>query len=243
MSDCPNADIRDLLPDLLHDRLDARTRARVVAHVDGCEDCRSELELLRSLRNSLDRATPRVDVNRIVAALPTPASVRPAQRRRVWGARILSDWRIAATVTFIAASGTSLVVMRNVRDGGRDSATTPAAQHVANAASESTSIVPPSITGSGVQSPAANATTAAVPSQSHPATKSPAAVAQGNAESVASADEQKAGGLGNSRFGDLNERQLKSLLNAIEHMDATPVTEPEPVTLHVGARTSSPNGL
>ena len=55
MSDCPNAEIRDLLPDLLHDRLDAPTRARVLAHVDGCADCRSELELLRSLRGSLER--------------------------------------------------------------------------------------------------------------------------------------------------------------------------------------------
>jgi len=26
-------------------------------------------------------------------------------------------------------------------------------------------------------------------------------------------------------------------------MDATPITEPEPVTLRVGARTSSPTGL
>ncbi len=81
MSDCSNAEIRDLLPDLMHDRLDAHTRARVIAHVDGCADCRSELELLRSLRGSLDRATPRVDVDRIVAALPTPASVRPSQHR------------------------------------------------------------------------------------------------------------------------------------------------------------------
>src|SRR5215831_11581208 len=123
MSDCPNAEIRDLLPDLLHDRLDARTRARVVAHVDGCEDCRSELELLRSMRNALDHDTPRVDVTRIVAALPAPSSVRPAQRRHGW--RVLNDWRIAAAVTFIVAGATSLVVMRNAHDGGRDSTSTP----------------------------------------------------------------------------------------------------------------------
>jgi hypothetical protein len=55
-------------------------------------------------------------------------------------------------------------------------------------------------------------------------------------------DEQSAG-LANNRIGDLNAKQLKSLLNAIEHMDATPITEPEPVTLRVGARTSSPTGL
>src|SRR5262249_61542854 len=119
MSDCPNAEVRDLLPDLLHDRLDARTRARVVAHVDGCADCRSELELLRSMRASLDHATTNIDVSRIVAALPTAGSVRPLQRRRGW--RVLNDWRIAATGTFIVAGGTSLVVMRKVHDGGRES--------------------------------------------------------------------------------------------------------------------------
>ncbi len=167
MNDCPNAEIRDRLPDLVHDRLDARTRARVVAHVDGCADCRSELELLRSLRGSLDRATPRVDVDRIVAALPTPASVRPGQHRRAW--RVLSDWRIAAAVTFIVAGGTSVVVMRNVRDVGSDSTSAPAIRHVTGAASETTaSVSAPAPAGSTVRSPAPNATTAAVPSRPRP---------------------------------------------------------------------------
>jgi hypothetical protein len=244
MNDCPNAEVRDLLPDLMHDRLDARTRARVVAHVDGCADCRSELELLRSLRGSLDRATPRVDVNRIVAALPTPASVRPSQPRRAWRAlRGLNDWRIAAAVTFIVAGGTSLVVMRDSRDGGGDSASAPAVRHVANAASETTADVSGSARAeSTILSPAPNATTAAVPSRPRPESASVAPVRPVGAESVASADDQSAG-LANSRIGDLNAKQLKSLLNAIENMDATPSTEPDPVVLRVGPRTSSPNGL
>ncbi len=241
MSDCSNAELRDLLPDLMHDRLDARTRARVVAHVDGCADCRSELELLRSLRGSLDRAAPRVDVDRIVAALPTPASVRPSQHRRAW--RVLNDWRIAAAVTFIVAGGTSVVVIHNARDVGSDSASAPAVRHVENAASETTASVPaPARAESAGRFPAPNATTAAVPVRPRPESTSPAPAGQGNTESVASTEEQSAG-LANSRIGDLNAKQLKSLLNAIEHMDATPITEPEPVTLRVGARTSSPTGL
>jgi hypothetical protein len=244
MSDCSNAEVRDLLPDLLHDRLDARTRARVVAHVDGCADCRSELELLRSLRGSLDRGTPRVDVGRIVAALPAPASVRPRQHR---GWRVLNDWRIAAAVTFIVAGGTSLAVIHNMRDGASDSASAPAVGHVTGAASETTaSVAVPGTTGSTVRSPAPNATTAAVPSRPRPESASSTPVGQGGAASVASTDEPKdeqSAGLANSRIGDLNAKQLKSLLNAIEHMDATPITEPEPVTLRVGARTSSPTGL
>ncbi len=244
MSDCSNAEIRDLLPDLLHDRLDAPTRARVVAHVDGCADCRSELELLRSLRGTLDRGTPPVDVNRIVAALPTPASVRPSRHR---GWRVLNDWRIAAAVTFIVAGGTSLAVIHDMRDGASDSANAPAVRHVAKAASESTaSVSAPTSAGSTVRSPAPSATTAAVPSRPRPESTSPAPVGQGTTESVAPMDEPKdeqSAGLANNRISDLNAKQLKSLLNAIEHMDATPITEPEPVTLRVGARTSSPTGL
>jgi len=211
MSDCPNAEVRDLLPDLMHDRLDARTRARVVAHVDGCADCRSELELLRSFRGSLDRTTPRVDVDRIVAALPTPTSVRPSQHRRAW--RVLSDWRIAAAVTFIVAGGTSVVVMRNVRDGGVDSASAPAVRHVVGAASETTASMPTPERAEGrVGSPAPNVTTASVPNRARPESTSLAPAGRRGAQSVASTDEPKdeqSAGLANSRIGDLNAKQLK----------------------------------
>jgi hypothetical protein len=209
----------------------------VVAHVDGCADCRSELELLRSVRSSLERGTPRVDLDRIVAALPSPATVGRREHGRAW--RVLHDWRIAAAVTFIVAGGTSLVVVRNVRDGGTDSASAPAARQVANAASESTATATAPSTGSAVRSSAPGPTTAPAP---HRPRGTAPVLSRGGTDAVASKDEQNAG-LGNSHINDLNERQLKSLLDAIEHMDATPVTEPEPVTLHVGSRTSSPTGL
>ena len=48
MNDCQNAEMRDQLPDLLHERLAATERAVVMAHLDGCVDCRDELALLRS---------------------------------------------------------------------------------------------------------------------------------------------------------------------------------------------------
>ncbi len=235
MSDCSNAEIRDLLPDLLHDRLDARTRARVVAHVDGCADCRSELELLRSLRDSLERGTPRVHLDRIVAALPSPASVRPPQHGRT--RRVLHDWRIAAAVTFIVAGGTSLAVIRNARDHGTDSTSTPVAQQLRQGASETTA---------SVRAPVApvpqrqQRSTNTAPVQ--PRIASAPSPSRGGTETVASTDDPNAG-LKNSRIENLNAQQLKSLLKAIENMDATPITEPEPVTLHVGSRGSSPNGL
>ena len=247
MSDCPNAeDPRSVAGSAARPPRRARRARGSLAHVDGCADCRSELELLRSLRGSLDRATPRVDVDRIVAALPTPASVRPGQHRRAW--RVLSDWRIAAAVTFIVAGGTSVVVMRNVRDVGSDSASAPAIRHVDGCRQRDDGQRGRS--GSGGRAPFApprrtprqrRCRVGRGPSRrrSHPA-------GQGSAESVASTDEQKdeqSAGLANSRIGDLNAKQLKSLLNAIEHMDATPITEPEPVTLRVGAKASSPTGL
>lgn len=236
MSDCSNAEIRDLLPDLLHERLDARTRARVVAHVDGCADCRSELELLRSLRGSIERGTPRVDLDRIVAALPTPASVGASRRRRGW--RVLNDWRIAAAVTFIVAGGTSVLVIHDAGDRTSDSTTAIARQ--VNVASETTARVDSPAAVGAVRQPELGATTTAVPSR--PRVPAPV-LTRGGTSAVATTTDEQSAGLGNSRINDLNERQLKSLLNAIEHLDATPITDPEPVVLRVGSRTSSPNGL
>jgi hypothetical protein len=45
-------------------------------------------------------------------------------------------------------------------------------------------------------------------------------------------------GSGN-RLGDLNEQQLQALLNKIDNLPAVPVTEPEPVSLHVNSQSSS----
>jgi hypothetical protein len=99
MNDCLNGELRDLLPDLLHDRLSAAERRRLEAHVAECEDCRAELALLHDLRGSL-RRVPAVDVGGIVAAiLPYRA---PALRS--WG-----GWR-AAAAALIAVGGTSLAI-------------------------------------------------------------------------------------------------------------------------------------
>jgi anti-sigma factor RsiW len=107
MTDCPNGDIRDLLPDLLHGRLGAAERAEVEAHLRECADCREELELLRSMRGALRRVAA-VDVDSIVANIPPYRA--PARRvsARSWG-----GWRIAAAVTLLAVGGTSVVVARN----------------------------------------------------------------------------------------------------------------------------------
>jgi anti-sigma factor RsiW len=69
MTDCPNGEIRDLLPDLVHARLDAGERDRVKAHIAGCQDCTAEVALLERIRASAGRGAS-VNVERVVSALP-----------------------------------------------------------------------------------------------------------------------------------------------------------------------------
>jgi anti-sigma factor RsiW len=113
MTDCPNATVRDRLPDLLHGALDAPARAAVEAHVAGCADCTSELALLRDARTSLARA-PQVDVAAIVAALPRPAVAGPrlvqfpsraARARRAFGMRVPAWAGVAAAAALALAVG------------------------------------------------------------------------------------------------------------------------------------------
>lgn len=101
MNDCPNGDMRDRLPELLHDRLPGATRRDVERHLTGCDDCRAELALLRQLRSAMG-AIPMMDTSVIVAALPAP---RARQRRMV-------GWRAAAAIAAIAVGGTSAAIVR-----------------------------------------------------------------------------------------------------------------------------------
>jgi hypothetical protein len=126
MNDCSNAEIRDQLPDLLHERLGTSARAVVEAHVGDCVDCRDELQLLREVQDMIARRTPRVDVNYIVGALPKApvrAPLRVDRRRPVW-----ADWRIAAAVTLLLAGGGSFALMNSDRP---DSVARPAIESLA----------------------------------------------------------------------------------------------------------------
>jgi anti-sigma factor RsiW len=123
MTDCPNGDIRDLLPDLLNGTLAPDQRAGVEAHLLTCDDCREEMELLRGMRRSMHRvsAPPAAD---IVRALPAYR----AQVRRVG-----NGWRIAAALALLAGGGTSVVVARHadVLHGNRGPAGATAAGQTA----------------------------------------------------------------------------------------------------------------
>jgi anti-sigma factor RsiW len=124
MIDCPNAEMRDRLPDLVHDQLTVTVRAEVTAHVTGCAACAAEVALLRQLHTAL-RAAPAVDVSKIVAALPAPrrrlsAAVR--SRNATWER---FDWRVAAAVVALVVGGGSAAVWSRMTSGGGSGTETP----------------------------------------------------------------------------------------------------------------------
>jgi anti-sigma factor RsiW len=138
MTDCPNGEVRDLLPDFLHDRLPPDVRREVEAHVAGCEECRAELALLGAMRSTLRRA-PRVDVAAIAAAIPPYR----APARRSWG-----GWRAAAAVLLVAG-GTSVAVLQS-----RDSVVEPVPDTTTAVAIRAADSVPTATSAPQVDTPA-----------------------------------------------------------------------------------------
>ena len=133
MYDCVNVETRELLPVLLHGRLDAATRARVEEHLLGCAECAAELDTLRSVRTVLD-APPTVDVSHIVRALPRPPGLAESEfsrplSTRARGGRRWADWRVAAAISVITIGGLSIAVNRRASQSGEEGGTvTPPAQ-------------------------------------------------------------------------------------------------------------------
>jgi len=207
MIDCPNGDVRDLLPDYLHDRLESSARMSVEQHLAGCAACRDELALLRDLRGTLQRA-PRIDVAAVAAAIP---AYRPAARKS-WA----TGWRAAAAITAIAVGGASIALLNQAR------------KHEQIAQGPVTP--PPNLApyiGPAATSPTAPQPTAVpkpVPTVAHadssithpgPATKSAPAP---RGEEVA---------MSGGTIADLSDGELSDLLGDIESLDAVPSTEVE----------------
>jgi hypothetical protein len=107
MRECPNAEMRDLLPDVVHRQLGDAQRAEVEAHVAGCEACRDELALLERVRAAMP--APAVDIAAIARAVPAYQAQRPK--------RMAPLLRIAAGLVLVAGAA-SLVL----RDGAREPA-------------------------------------------------------------------------------------------------------------------------
>jgi len=215
MNDCVNAEYRDQLPALLHDRLAGRELAALAAHLDGCVDCREELELLRELQGMFASATPAVSTQSIVAALPEPplpAGVLPF-RQRV--ARRV-DWRIAAAAVLLLAGGGSFALWGHA----------PSASEAVRSAT-SVASVPAAVSG-------AVAATQTAPTQSAAAP----VLAPTNAAQPTDAELSMTG-----RLDDLSAEQLQSLLGEIDNLQATTITEPEPTVVPVTVSSDGPSGV
>jgi len=217
MNDCSNAEIRDKLPDLLHDRLSVSARAVVLAHVDGCSDCRDELELLRGMRGAIAAATPRVDIAYVVGALPKAPAKTTVPVARIAKPR-WADWRVAAAVTVLVAGGSSVAILNRA----------PAAPETGLAVSIPVTDTQSSSTRTDTLAPRAVA--------------SAQSVAVASRATLASADDQDAttDAGPDGRFGGLSEAQLQALLGEIDRLEAVPVTEPEPVTIKVNVGLPAP---
>jgi anti-sigma factor RsiW len=113
MSDCSNVEMRELLPELLHDALPLPERERLEAHVATCDECTAELEVLRTARRVLSsRRIPLIDTAAIVRSLPRPVPATAVRRYRT-----ASALRIAAAVSVISLGGISLSVARSFFQG------------------------------------------------------------------------------------------------------------------------------
>lgn len=132
MTDCPNGDVRDALPDYLNDRLDPARRRAVESHLAICATCREELSLLRTLRATMRRA-PAVYVEAIAASVPPYR----APARRSWA----TSGRIAAAIALIAIGGTSVALLRE-RAGPNPIDVTPPVAVAPEPSTDSTPIAP-----------------------------------------------------------------------------------------------------
>lgn len=205
MSDCPRGDVRDLLPDLVHGTLDATVRREVEQHVAACASCTAELSLLQSLRSAL-ATEPAVDVEGIAAA------VRGSRGAAGWqtpsGAarnRWRGDWRAAAAV-LIAALGLGAVALAH--RAGRGASSAVASAPVISHASSRAAVLPGAAASPG--------TTAALPA------------------GAAAAGPPRAGLMFDGGVGDLSDANLRSLIAAVDTIDALPRLEPAPVTDQAG---------
>ncbi len=109
MTSCNEIETREMLPDLLHGSLDASARARVESHVAGCEECREELDVLRTVKAAAI-FEPAIDVNRVVGHIAPYTRIVPMVEAPT-RSRVVS-WLVAASFLVVLAGGGSLLVVQ-----------------------------------------------------------------------------------------------------------------------------------
>ena len=113
MNKCPDTEIQEMLPDLLHRTLTDDARQRVEAHLASCESCREEMEILRTVKSAAVFA-PSIDVDRVVRQIPPYKAIIPAIEAPAWHRPV--QWLVAAAAALIIIVGVSILATRhNVR--------------------------------------------------------------------------------------------------------------------------------
>jgi anti-sigma factor RsiW len=199
MIDCPNGDVRDLLPDYLHDRLESSARASVERHLAECAACRDELALLRDLRGTLQHA-PRIDIAAVAAAIP---AYRPVARKSR-----ASGWRAAAAITAITVGGASIALLGRTRQAAQ------VAQRPTTGATAAPAVISPPM-AQPLPQPVAQPS----PQPAREVARVEPSVKPGpRAEELA-----MAGGT----IADLSDGELSDLLGDLESLDAVPSADVE----------------
>lgn len=227
MTDCMNAEIRDRLPDLLHERLDPETRAAVVAHVAGCEACRQELAVLKATKGLLARV-PRVDTAGIASAVvaQSKVSVPSATPLGSETGRSWVSWQMAAAIVLAVLGGATVVTVYSMRERNKQ-----ASEQIAEQVLDSGRVLVPSpakvpdVTKAVPQGPSAVATKP--PKDSTSPERSIAVVASAKAAELSVAESES----------ELSEGELRALLSELERVELLPAIEPEPVAVRITPRT------
>lgn len=231
MTECDNAEMRDLLPDLVNDTLSPDERERVRAHVAACGACSDEELLLRAMRAARPVAQG-IDVARIVSALPrgvgmpvaasasrvaaplltvSRGAADPAPRKR---SVFASVWRMAATVA-IAAIGSGSVLWYQRSQGPLD-VTSPAASSQTSAGTPR-SESPSAGVARGVQAVGGQVAMIDTPRAGGSATKGTTA---------STARPETALSLGD--LSDYSDDDLQRMLDRLEKWDGTTAADPVP---------------
>ena len=254
MVDCPRDDVRDLLPDLVHDQLEAEARVRVEQHITDCAECAAELELLRALRATAF-ATPDVNVDRIAAA------VRDAMTND--GAQLDTDAADDSVVPIAAARSRSASTAGAARSSGSiarapdPSTRSPIPQRWRIAAAIALVAAGAggyALTGGGSPSfgPAADQKTVAMTSESSAPGAAPATAPSRTASKAGAPAPSLAAASGLADFADsgtsaatatasplilgdavneLSESDMQALLQSVDDIQAMPDLEPQQLPL------------
>src|SRR5208282_1963054 len=106
MRDCPDGELRDLLPGYVHGTLPAAEVAAVAAHLETCADCAAEVGLIEAASRAFP--IPAVDLARIVKALPAaPRGARHSLFATPAG-------RVAAAIGIVAIGAFSVIALRGL---------------------------------------------------------------------------------------------------------------------------------